>query len=101
MLRCMKLVALAAVLVTVFVASSPGGAATSRHAKAVRTPAPYTNCTTFNKKYAHGVGRAKARDKTSGTPVTTFKRSTKLYNLAMTKNGRLDGDKDGIVCEKA
>jgi hypothetical protein len=38
-----------------------------------------------------------ARDKTSGTPVTTFKRNTKLYNLAMSYNRGLDRDKDGIA----
>jgi hypothetical protein len=32
--------------------------------------------------------------------VTTFKRSTLLYNKAMSYNKRLDGDKDGIACEK-
>lgn len=61
----------------------------------------YDNCTAFNKKYPHGVGRKHATDKTSGTPVTTFKRSTKLYKIAMKNNSRLDGDKDGIACEKA
>ena len=63
-------------------------------------PALYKNCTALNKKYPHGVGLATARDKTSGTPVTTFKRSTKVYALAMKHNKRLDGDKDGIACEK-
>lgn len=61
----------------------------------------YDNCTALNKKYPHGVGRNDAKDKTSGTPVTTFKRSTKLYKKAMNANSRLDGDKDGIACEKA
>jgi Excalibur calcium-binding domain len=46
------------------------------------------------------VGRANARDKTTGTPVTTFKRSTRLYRTAMRYNSRLDRDKDGIACEK-
>ncbi len=50
-------------------------------------------------KYPHGVGRAGARDKTSGTPVTTFTRSTKLYRLAMSHNKALDRDKDGVACE--
>lgn len=40
-------------------------------------------------------------DHTSGTPVTNFKRSTKLYELAMSYNRGLDRDKDGIACEKA
>jgi hypothetical protein len=30
-----------------------------------------------------------------------FKRSTKLYKLAMSYNRGLDRDKDGIACEKA
>jgi hypothetical protein len=55
----------------------------------------------LNKKYRHGVGRAHAHDKTSGTPVTRFVRSNKLYRLAMSYNARLDRDKDGIACEKA
>ncbi|MEX2210345.1 MAG: excalibur calcium-binding domain-containing protein [Gaiellaceae bacterium] len=61
----------------------------------------YKNCTALNRKYPHGLGRGNARDRTSGEPVTTFKRSTKLYNTAMSHNKRLDGDKDGIACEKA
>ena len=64
-------------------------------------PAKWQNCTTVNKRFPHGVGRANARDKTSGTPVTNFKRSTKLYNAANRANGGLDRDKDGIACEKA
>lgn len=71
----------------------------------VTTPAEagsvFENCTALNKKYPHGVGKKGAKDKTSGTPVTNFKRSTKLYNKAMKANSRLDGDKDGIACEKA
>jgi hypothetical protein len=63
-------------------------------------PAVYKNCTALNKKYPHGLGKANAKDKTSGTPVTNFKRSTPLYNKAMSFNKRLDGDKDGIACEK-
>jgi hypothetical protein len=63
-------------------------------------PKLYKNCTNFNKKYPHGVGRAKARDKTKGEPVTTFRRSTKLYKIAMRHNSDLDRDDDGIACEK-
>jgi hypothetical protein len=64
-------------------------------------PALYKNCTNLNKKYPHGLGKLKARDRTSGTrPVTNFKRSTKLYNLAMSYNRGLDRDKDGVACEK-
>jgi Excalibur calcium-binding domain len=67
---------------------------------AAAVPAPWKNCTQVNKKYRHGVGKVGARDKTSGTPVTTFKRSTFLYRTAMRYNRGLDRDKDGIVCEK-
>lgn len=67
---------------------------------AARVPAKWKNCTTVNKRLPHGVGRANARDKTSGTPVTNFKRSTKLYNEAVRANKGLDRDKDGIACEK-
>ena len=64
-------------------------------------PAQWQNCTTVNKRLPHGVGRATARDKTSGTPVTNFRRDTALYNTAMRANAGLDRDKDGIACEKA
>ena len=64
------------------------------------TPLLYKNCTNLNKRYPHGLGKLLARDKTSGTPVTNFKRSTRLYLVAMSYNKRLDGDKDGIACEK-
>lgn len=64
-------------------------------------PPLYKNCTALNKKYPHGVGKANARDKTSGKPVTTFKRSTKIYSAAMSYNKGLDRDKDGVACEKA
>jgi hypothetical protein len=64
-------------------------------------PALYKNCKALNAKYPHGLGKAGAKDKTkSGDPVTTFKRNTKLYNLAMSHNKGLDRDKDGIACEK-
>jgi Excalibur calcium-binding domain len=68
---------------------------------ASRVPPLYKNCTALNKTYPHGLGKAGARDKTSGVPVTTFKRSTRLYRLAMSYNKGLDRDKDGIACEKA
>jgi hypothetical protein len=63
-------------------------------------PPLYKNCTNFHKRYPHGVGRRLARDKTSGTPVTTFLRSTLIYRRAMSYNSGLDRDKDGIACEK-
>ena len=58
------------------------------------------NCTALNKKYPHGVGKSGAKDKTSSKPVTNFKKSTKIYKTAMSKNKGLDRDKDGIACEK-
>jgi hypothetical protein len=75
--------------------------ATTCFAAVATTPAVYKNCTNLNKKYPHGLGKIGARDHTSGDPVTNFKRSTKLYKLAMSYNRGLDRDKDGIACEKA
>lgn len=63
-------------------------------------PLLYKNCTNLNKKYPHGLGKLNARDKTSGEPVTTFKRSTRLYNIANGHNKGLDRDNDGIACER-
>jgi hypothetical protein len=64
-------------------------------------PLLYKNCTNFNKRYPHGVGRLGARDKTkSADPVTNFKRSTLIYRTAMRWNDDLDRDKDGVACEK-
>lgn len=64
-------------------------------------PAQWANCTAVNKRLPHGVGRATAHDHTSGRPVTSFRHDTALYNTAMRANSRLDGDKDGIACERA
>jgi hypothetical protein len=61
----------------------------------------HDNCTNFNEKYPHGVGRKTAVDKTSGTKVTTFKKSNKIYNTAVSHNADLDRDGDKIACEKA
>ena len=63
-------------------------------------PSRYKNCTNLHKVFPHGVGKSKARDKTTGRPVTTFKHSTTEYNKAVRANRRLDADKDGIACEK-
>jgi Excalibur calcium-binding domain len=68
---------------------------------AAKSPALYKNCTALNKRYPHGIGQAHAHDKTSGTPVTTFVRSDRLYRLAMSYNRGLDRDKDGVACEQA
>jgi hypothetical protein len=69
-------------------------------AAATLVPAQWKNCTRVNLRYPHGVGRIGARDRTSGTPVTTFRRSNALYRVAMRYNRALDRDKDGIPCEK-
>jgi hypothetical protein len=68
------------------------------------TPYLWQKCTHVHTKYRHGVGRANARDRTTGTPVTSFYRSTRLYNVAKSYNAArgydLDRDGDGIACEK-
>lgn len=61
----------------------------------------HDNCTKLNKKWPHGVGTRKAKDKTSGTPVTNFYRNNKAYWAAENHNGSLDRDNDRIACEKA
>ena len=61
----------------------------------------HDNCTNLNKKWPHGVGTRKAHDQTSGTPVTSFKRSTEAYWAAENHNGTLDADNDRIACERA
>jgi Excalibur calcium-binding domain len=58
--------------------------------------ASFRNCTALHRVYPHGVGKYGARDHTSGTPVTNFRRSNKLY----LQNRGLDRDRDGIACEK-
>lgn len=81
--------------------SLPCLAFTAVSADAAAVPAKWSNCTTVNKRLPHGVGLANARDKSSGTPVTTFRRDSALYRVADAANGGLDGDNDGIACEKA
>ena len=56
----------------------------------------FANCTKLNRVYPHGVGKPNAVDRTSGTKVTTFKRSLALYRA----NSGSDRDRDGIACEK-
>ncbi len=60
----------------------------------------HDNCTKFNKRYPHGVGTRKAKDRTSGDPVRNFKKSNKLYWAAERHNSDLDRDNDRIACEK-
>jgi hypothetical protein len=64
-------------------------------------PPEWKNCAAVNARYPHGVGKVGAHDHTTGDPVANFKRSNKLYALAMSQNRGLDRDKDGIACEQA
>ena len=59
-------------------------------------PRKFKNCAALNGIYPHGVGRPGARDKTSGSPVTSFRVDRALYNA----NSGKDRDGDGIACEK-
>ena len=52
-------------------------------AEAAAVPPQWQNCTVVNKRFPHGLGKATARDRTSGQPVTNFRRDTRLYNVAM------------------
>jgi Excalibur calcium-binding domain len=63
-------------------------------------PHPFQNCGQLNARYPHGVGKVGARDKTTGKPVTNFKRNTYVYLRAMYFNKRLDSDHDAIACER-
>jgi hypothetical protein len=83
-----------------FLAAGVIASATVAGAANAVIPAQWKNCTQVNKRYLHGVGKVGAHDRTTGVPVTTFKRSTRLYRIAMSYNRGLDRDKDGIACEK-
>jgi hypothetical protein len=85
----------------VVVLSMLGLALPAAGASAAKAPPWVDNCTALNRKYPHGVGKVGARDKTSGDPVRTFRRSNVLYATAMRWNRTLDRDKDGIACEQA
>lgn len=71
-----------------------------RRRPVVLTPAKWASCAALNRVYPHGLGRAGARDKTRGKPVTNFTRNTALYVAAVKANPRLDPDRDGIACER-
>ena len=88
-MRSRSLAAIALACATVVVAAPAASAAPS-----------YKNCTELQKTYKHGIGRADAKDKTSGKPVTTFRKDTPGYNKAVKANRDLDRDRDGIACEK-
>ncbi len=88
-------------LMTAVAATAVAAALSVAAPASAHTTGIHDNCTALNKKFPHGIGLKKARDKTSGTPVTNFKRNNKIYKTAVRHNGTLDRDKDGIACEKA
>jgi hypothetical protein len=97
--------ALAAAVTTIGMAAVGLGAGQAPAATdAAAIPYLWKNCTHVHTKYRHGVGKVGAHDRTTATPVTTFYRSTRLYNIAMSYNRErgynLDRDHDGIACEK-
>jgi hypothetical protein len=97
-----KLASLAVVLAATMLFAGPAASAVDTSIANTRAPALYKNCTNFNKRYPHGVGKVGARDRTTGDdPVTNFRRSTKIYRTAMSWNKGLDRDKDGVACEQA
>jgi hypothetical protein len=100
-----KLASLAAALAAsaaTMLFAGPAGSAVDASIANTRAPALYKNCTNFNKRYPHGVGKVGARDRTTGDdPVTNFRRSNRIYRVAMSWNKGLDRDKDGIACEQA
>ena len=59
----------------------------------------HDNCTKFTKRYPHGVGTRTAGDRGATDPVTSFKRSDRIYWEAERHNGSLDRD-DRVACEK-
>lgn len=96
--RLAAAVAASGVLVLPFTLAAPADAAVkAKH---------YKSCSALNKDYPHGVAKKGAKDKTSSKPVTSFKVSTKVYNMnngpRNVKTGEydLDRDNDGIACEK-
>jgi Spy/CpxP family protein refolding chaperone len=86
MRRSITALAASALLVGAAALAAPAEAKPAKH---------FQNCDAMHKVYPHGVGKPGAKDHTSGTPVTTFKRSIPLYNA----NTASDRDKDGIACE--
>jgi hypothetical protein len=86
--RAAALLATGAVLALPVLGAGPAEAAPARK---------FANCTDLNRAHPHGVGKPGARDRASGTPVTTFLRNAALYAA----NAGSDRDKDGIACEKA
>jgi hypothetical protein len=89
--RIAVLIGMIAIAVSAAVATASAGIGAS--------PTWLHNCKTVNQRYPHGVGRVGAHDHTTGTPVTSFKRSNALYALVKKYHPGLDRDHDGIACE--
>jgi len=79
---------------TIPTASAEASAAASAAAPATRVQ-HFAGCRAMHQRFPHGVGRLRAHDRTSGMPVTDFRRSNRLY----TANSGLDRDRDRIACE--
>ena len=65
-------------------------------------PSKYASCSTLAGSFPHGVGRVGATDRVAGSsrPVTTWRRDTAAYNLAIHYNRALDRDHDNVACER-
>jgi hypothetical protein len=101
-----RLPRLAAGVLTLSALALPLTATTLSTADAAVKAKHYKSCAALQKDYPHGVGRKGAKDKTSGTKVTTFKVSNTVYGMnngprdQATGEYDLDRDNDGIACEK-
>ena len=74
-----------AALIPAQLSTAKANGATVASAKAPMA-SKFRNCKALNRVYPHGVGRYGARDHTSsGTPVTNFRRSNRLYRLNWTR----------------
>jgi len=83
------------------VAPAAPSAGAPASASAGARPTIWDNCTRFNNRYEHGVGRRHAHDQTtSGDPVRNFLRSNKKFRRAMNHNRDLDRDNDNVACEQ-
>jgi hypothetical protein len=82
-------------------AAPADGASDATIAARAKRPGLFEAARPSTRTYPHGIGKAKARDRTTGTPVTTFKRSTQLCTTAISHNRVLDRDRYGVACEQA
>jgi hypothetical protein len=90
-----------AIIASFVLAAAAAAPADANAGTATNQRGRFQNCDHLHNYWPHGVGRRHAHDKTSGTPVTNFKRSNRIYENAMDHNPDLDRDKDKIACEAA